>query len=264
MTSMDNDAERFFKSLNAVDREAFQDRRMSATLGQIAELAKQMWKDPELGAMFRRLGVHGDMETPCLNEYIEINSEKPWLVEPSIKGTTEWHRTWQFIDRFRRGPNWGLRTNDLWIATGLCRQRADGLLSDFHSAEALAYIKDRRGDVEEGETPYQFKAHSAEVVIEMAKAMLQDERFRQFITSEENLPEKRKMQNTDYNMYNHIIVSFEDFFVHKYCYFNRSFMSVMDIAYAYVRDGDERIDGWEEKYLVRYNSSVKAWLEGRR
>jgi hypothetical protein len=61
---------------------------------------------------------------------------------------------------------------DLWIATGLVRRRAAGLLDDFRSKEAQSYIADRVLNAPNGSLGHVGVNTTADEVYDLAKAML--------------------------------------------------------------------------------------------
>lgn len=270
----DENARIFREKLDPETMEQFDDRVMNASIGQISELAGQIWDDPDLGQLFRRLGVDGKMEAPRLLEDVSPNPDKPWLSEPRMDGETEWDRVWRFIDRYRIGEKWGLKLRDLWLATGLCRERADGNLTDFSEASTSAYIKDRRGDIESGKvlSPYKKAPHSPDIIIRLAREMVEDEDFRDFLENEE-----AELQISDFDKFLHIVYSFEAKFIYRYCYFNRSLVGSLHLARCYIRNqhyfknADGTIgtatglpDGWELKFLIDEDQYVRAWWEAQK
>lgn len=259
---IDAKALQFRASLSPAGQELFNDRRMSATVAQISYLAEEVWQDAELGPMFRRLGVDGKMEVPQLNEYVVLNPEKPWVVEPKMSGNTEWHRTWKFLDGHRVGDMWGLYFLDIWLATGLCRERADGKIADFREGSTESYILDRRGY--DKNCPYKIKPHSANVIIKLSHEMVNDKKFRHFLENDAD-----SLQDTDFDKFSSIVKSFIDWYKYRYCYFNRSFQFSLDIARKYIEmggdlgceGGDVQSNGWEVQYLSKVDPLVRAWLE---
>lgn len=269
MIPIDEAAQIFRETLEQNAMQKFDDRIMTASIAQISELAGEIWDDRELGSLFRRLGVHGKMETPRLYEEVSPNPDKPWRSEPQMDGDTEWDRVWRFIDGYRNGERWGLRLRDLWLATGLCRERADGNLVDFSEASTSAYIKDRRGDIENGKavSPYNKVPHSPDVVIQLAREMIEDKSFRDFLKNDDD-----EMQISDFDKFNHIVGSFQIFFKYRYCIFNRSLEGSLHLARCYIRNqhyfknADGTIgtaaglpDGWEVKFLIDEDEYVRAW-----
>src|SRR4051794_3380871 len=166
MTQLDAEARAHLATLAPEMQNGFEERRVSPSPEEVAQLADLMWADATLGPAFRRMGVHGDMEMP-----------QRWSLRPPYdvdRLGTEWQRAWDLVEDFRVGKRWGLESLDLWLATGLCRMRGEGLIDDFRSAEAFAFVEDRRMLPLSATNYSRQKRHGLPDVIDFARALLAD------------------------------------------------------------------------------------------
>jgi hypothetical protein len=95
-------------------------RLVPASDAEIASVARALWEDPKIRAIFERVGLHGD-ETP--EERAAVDA---------------------LIDARRTGPLWDRDELHLALASVLARQLAAGVISSFDSPEAKAFLADRR------------------------------------------------------------------------------------------------------------------------
>lgn len=250
MNVMDNTAIKYYSILDAEQKKAFSSRLINASYDEIALLADLMWEDVDLGAMFRRLGKDGDMEGA------RGAFEPPY---PKEIAQTEWHRTWAFIEEFQKGPRWGLRQLDLWLATGLCRLRAGGVLDDFRSPEALQHIEDRRVNPRSGHYAIIKKPYGIAEVLDLARVMIADEDFCEFLRTRSNNP-----SNDEHDEQLQIMYEFESPYMYKYCLWNRRIEDAIHVAAMVAKGVAENLE--DPKIIARIiqNPDIRKYEESRK
>ncbi|CAN7201091.1 hypothetical protein LJR220_000533 [Bradyrhizobium sp. LjRoot220] len=200
---------------------------------EIADVADQLWADPFLGHVFRRVKMDGDL----------IESE-----DQSVRRFIRDRQVGELSDR---------RFTDLWIATGLARRRAAGLLDDFRSKEAKAYIADRVLNSPNGSVGHVGVNTTADEIYDFAKAMLN--------SSEMVALFRRRLSHQDTSDDDlEIINRFTSAYKWKHCLMNRSSLVMATrIASQFARGEVSAIDDHDIVDWLRSDSRIVGLPEAK-
>lgn len=212
--------------------EYFLKQQIRPSVEEIAAVAELLWTDGDLGPVFRRVKIDGDL-------------------------TDEEHEATQaFISAQQTGEMWDRRFHDLWLATGLVRRRAGGLFNDFRGDEARAFIADRLINAQDGSTGGTIPC-TQEEVLEFARALLSDS---DIVEAYRRRPEGKDLPDEDIDR----VIGFETRYRWKHCFENRrGFSAAGNLSSKVVRGEYDRVDHPDLiRFLRKYSFGDIVWPEG--
>lgn len=200
---------------------------------EIALVAERLWADEELGSLFRRVKLDGDLSE---DEHEAVRS---------------------FISAQQTGEMWDRRFMDLWLATGLVRRRAAGLIDDFLGEEARAFIADRLLDATDGQSGMRAVRRGPDETLEFARALLTDP---EIVEAYRRRPENGELSEEDLDR----IMGFSSRYLWKHCLGNRGGYANAGYLASKVSRGEyDRVDHPElMTWLRKYSFGDIVWPEG--
>lgn len=199
---------------------------------EIARVAERLWADEALGPVFRRAKMDGDL-------------------------TDEEHEAAKsFISAQQTGEMWDRRFMDLWLATGLVRRRAAGLIDDFHGEEARAFIADRLNPSQDGQIGSTVPC-TLDEVLDFARALLNNP---EIVEADRLRPESAERSEEQIDRLNVFLTMYQ----WKHCLLNRNRFPDATYLLGKVTRGEfDRVDHPELiKFLKKYYASSIRWPEG--